>query len=779
VQVLTVIHLASVTNSVTMGTSAGFSQTLQFITSIKLQELEKQRLSYQEHAKILVEADAAGDDLVKKPSRIPTSTQKFSKAGSKHSKLTSVTISSVSIAPSSSETSLTNGYLVETRLPPLPHSMRLRMLIAESISGPDFVQVGRQEMHDQLDRLTSIIFDEKHIDTAALESYLAELFSGDESSKALETLRKDLERFGSKLKREFISSTDVEDSIRGLLAVLNMRMASLESWWWPAEGLVIEMRRHLNGKYRAFTDPDIIDALLLQYIGIAWQVELKAGFKRILESKAWKHSHPDVSPTQHERNLHQIYGIYLEGSNEHPTTSIEQLRRNDREKHFFLGQLSSLANETSTYDDLLDTPAGTTPGSPAAIKQKLLHIMATECQLNSTIHGSHAVILFDLEWFGPSLPHSSILTILKFFGVPSDWCSFFERFLAAPLRFKQDPEDQPRIRKRGTPISYAISVLCGEAVLFGMDFAVNQRTDGLFLYRMHDDLWLWNANAEKCAVGWKEMNVYADLVGLKFNDLKTGSAYVGKGEPTGLPVGEVRWGFLRFDKDAVSFVIDQKDVDTHIAELPDIIATLARIQRELFPDIEGGAVAYLRSVIKTRFGIGDLPEGYFYLPISSGGLELHHPMIDMFALERQTVSYDKPQGFKALVDGEDQANYKERKERWDNGPSHRGGIPKGPFMDFNEYVALREIWLEDWRECYQSMLKVSKMVALWQTHDVEPFLSRGKKPWVDLGWYEQWIVSLYGEEVVKRFGSLDVVDPTLIPVGMVQLFRTSRMKLDE
>lgn len=40
-------------------------------------------------------------------------------------------------------------------------------------------------------------------------------------------------------------------------------------------------------------------------------------------------------------------------------------------------------------------------------------------------------------------------------------------------------------------------------------------------------------------------------------------------------------------------------------------------------------------------------------------------------------------------------------------------------------------------------------------------------------------VSLHGEEVAKRFGGLNIVDTTLIPVGMVQLFKTSRMKLDE
>jgi len=46
--------------------SASFSQALQFITSVKLQELEKQRLAYQAHTKVLDEANAAGDDLVRK-----------------------------------------------------------------------------------------------------------------------------------------------------------------------------------------------------------------------------------------------------------------------------------------------------------------------------------------------------------------------------------------------------------------------------------------------------------------------------------------------------------------------------------------------------------------------------------------------------------------------------------------------------------------------------------------------------------------------------------------
>ena len=45
-----------------------FGQALQFITDIKLQELEKQRLAYQERAKVIDEVSAPGenDDILKK-----------------------------------------------------------------------------------------------------------------------------------------------------------------------------------------------------------------------------------------------------------------------------------------------------------------------------------------------------------------------------------------------------------------------------------------------------------------------------------------------------------------------------------------------------------------------------------------------------------------------------------------------------------------------------------------------------------------------------------------
>jgi hypothetical protein len=550
--------------------------------------------------------------------------------------------------------------------------------------------------------------------------------------------------------------------------------------------------------------------LLLHYIGIAWQVKLKECFQHIFNSKAWHRSHPAIPTARNECITEQLG---------RPKTGIETRRHEQRESGF-LSQLASTADRPSTYDELADVPTDEKILTGAAVKQKLLHIMTAECHLNTALHGTHAVVRSDLEWFGPSLPHDSILTILAFFGVSKQWLAFFETFLRTPLRFEEDQPGQVRVRRRGTPIGYALSVVCGEALLFGMDFAVNQRAAGLFLYRIHDDLWLWDAQAQKCVAAWREMNVYANYVGLKFNESKTGSAYVGSSElPAGLPAGDIRWGFLKFDQDVARFIIDQKDVDFHIAEMRrelgatksvfgwvnvynkyitffqrnfggrpatcfgeahnvDVIRTLTRIQHDLFPGIEGGPIGHLRSVIEQRFGVRDLPQGYFYLPIGSGGLELRNPMIETFAIKSHSATPEA--GFEAEIK-KDEGTYKKLKEAWEIRPwrlKHARNLENETFMTFEEYISHRETWLHDWRQCYDRMLSVRSPTSIAETPAVQTFLGGSDgRSWMSMDWYEQWIVSLYGEEVVKRFGGLEVVDPTLIPVGMVQFFRNSNVAL--
>ncbi|CAA7262123.1 unnamed protein product [Cyclocybe aegerita] len=925
--------------------TSSFGQTLQFITEIKLEELEKQRLAYQTHAKVLDEVKTLGDqDLLKKVEILSKTIKSWTGSGGvKDSKIVGGRIQLSTLEfwlqqakkdPSFSS-EIAQGW-VNTLEDHIRHNL-MRFDSAKlfgrlfnewlasgdssavayqpggedgevdgsSQSSFDVADVGRKEMHEQKEKLVSIIFEDHPVDVEELKRYLEGLFKGEEAARSLEKLRKELKDFGYWFKRKEITKVDVTNAIKGLHAsglmdeekrttlkafeenptvldevtsVLNMRMANIKTWAWPKEGILVEFRRHLNGKYRAFTDPEIIDALLLHHIGVAWQVKIKTALRRIFDSKTWVRPDPATHLVK-ERRTEQLRGD--DGSN-----SIQAERDNTRRANFFLSQLHDEAARPSAYDDLVDAPETEEATSPAAIKRKLLHIMTTECYLNTALHGTHTTLRSDLEWFGPSLPITSILTVLEFMGMSKTWLAFYKSFLAAPLRFPG--ETVPRVRKRGTPISYSLSVVCGEAILFMMDFAVNQRGHGLYLYRMHDDLWLWDAQARTVADAWAEMNRYAGLVGLKFNEKKTGSATIGgtSEDAARLPSGDVRWGFLQFDVGRSRFVIDQKDVDQHIVEmrrqlastksvfgwvnaynkymtffyrnfggLPancftkdhviDMIDTMGRIQRELFPDDgSGGAVGHLRKTVAERFGTTDLPEGYFYFPISSGGLELRNTLLELFALERRDkpltlvddgveearINQDEEEEeeksgsmITSESDDEDESEpdedwsdddddeyfaeektladkkfprriatdrrvYNSMQDVWDIDADSRRTQTNHPitaesdaFMSFEEFTALRESWLLSWGDSYRNMLQSAEVRDVDLVPKVRELTEQGvgSRRWALMDSYEKWVVSMYGEEVVNKYGSLEVVDPKLIPIGMVQLFKTSRMKLDQ
>lgn len=93
--------------------------------------------------------------------------------------------------------------------------------------------------------------------------------------------------------KKVIRSYDVETSIKGLLqenllsarrlsalkeikdnevfhaeiaSVMNIMLTDIDDWCWPEEGVLVEFRRQLNGKFRAFMDEDLMSALFLQWV---------------------------------------------------------------------------------------------------------------------------------------------------------------------------------------------------------------------------------------------------------------------------------------------------------------------------------------------------------------------------------------------------------------------------------------------------------------------------------------------------------------------------------
>ncbi|KAL2375214.1 hypothetical protein RJ035_001001 [Blastomyces gilchristii] len=675
------------------------------------------------------------------------------------------------------------------------HALFFSQLVTEWLANPNdpgadegiegsLEPVGREEMHEQRAQWEALVFEPAQTDTAAVECYLEQLFMQTRlSQQALKDLRNSVKTFSKDMladQKAFTPSTlkwvtngvissdifspdkvsilkgflENEDVAQEVSDVLNMRLAQLDTWKWGSEAIPIEMRRQLNGKYRVYMDEEVLDALFLQYIGVKWGVEFKRIFGTFFNSHAWKRNTPPIPKRDLERRQYFLHeDPKAEGG---PQENLYKTRRDTFEESYFMSQLPSNEMQTTTYNSEESDLAASS--SPLDRKHSLLHLLITEARVATTLHGQVTVLRSDFKWFGPSLPHSTLLTVMKFFHVPQVWLDFFQRFLEAPLKFVEDGPDAPaRIRRRGVPMSHALSDVLGESLLFCMDYSVSKSADGAFLYRLHDDFWFWGPE-KLCVCAWTAMTEFSKVMGIEFNEEKTGTARLfGKKPPSlrqetsssesededgdhaddmsisssrssidydALPVGDVRWGFLKLDEEAGRFIIDQSQVDEHIKELKHqldacksifswikawnsyfarffvnnfgkpamcfgrehvemAVSTLQRIEHDLFTSPSNkyssssapvrNAVDYLRLVIAERFNVHNIPSGVFYFPVELGGLDLSNPLIPFLAIRENMRK--TPERILEKVFIEQEKEYSAAKERFEKrGPDHTGNF---------------------------------------------------------------------------------------------------------
>ncbi|KAE8447736.1 hypothetical protein EG329_010543 [Mollisiaceae sp. DMI_Dod_QoI] len=473
------------------------------------------------------------------------------------------------------------------------------------------------------------------------------------------------------------------------------------------------------------------------------------------------------------------------------------------------------------------------PKSSMATKQFLLHLLASEVLLNTQLHADFTCTRSEFFSWSPTLPHSTILSVLSFFGLSDNWLSFCHKFLEAPLKFIEDgPAAPTRSRKRGVPGAHSLSAVCGEVILFCLDYAVNQQTNGSQLYRMHDDFWIWSSSHTTVVSAWSAITRFANVMGVTINTDKTGTVRIRRGQDSpapidhSLPSGDIRWGFLYMDSLTGRFMINQMMVDKHIIELQrqlqsknknifswiqgwntyagtffstnfgrpancfgrehieSILSTLTRIQKQIF---EGGNIAaYLKKMLEERFGVKNIPDGFLHFPASLGGLELQNSFIPLLQ-QRSSVLPVPLSTIGEFLDAEKDA-YRRAKEKFEKGMvSRHSNLDPGyrpsdylTFFSFEEFARYRE----EFRGGYEGDLLSCFMELLTQpkadTIDMEKNDWEALKDAMGLASetddYLRWVAQLYGQEMREMFGGLRIVEQGLLPMGMVHLFRSGSVK---
>ncbi|KAF7594767.1 hypothetical protein BBP40_008474 [Aspergillus hancockii] len=494
------------------------------------------------------------------------------------------------------------------------------------------------------------------------------------------------------------------------------------------------------------------------------------------------------------------------------------------------------------------------PRNPMHAKQNLLHLLTTDILIKTRLQGELTCFRSQYDTLNPNLCHATILTVLQFFGVSEKWLGFFQRFLEAPLKFIDDPGSEPQLRRRGTPGAHALSDVFGESILFCLDYMVNQKTDGELLWRVHDDFWFWSSNHQACVTAWNTIQHFNKTMGISLNAAKTGTTRImhtktaspPKLDPA-LPPGQIRWGMLYLNPESGHFEIDQQMVDNHIEELNRqlqdqvksvfgwiqawnsyattfftsnfgkpancfgrqhvdmMLATHERIQRTVFALDPAGhkddrsVIQFLREIIGCRYDITSVPDGYFFLPIELGGLELSSPFIHLVGLRDSILEHPASLLDRFLEDEREayaaaKLRYEHRLLNNQHVVMHDGAFrppDADTFMSFDEYIQYREIlgygFTGELKEVYDKLLQRPEQQhidcdpngAIFRELNQlsgQPNLKGIKANWWEMDAYWKWVAELYGPEIIERFGGFNIVDPGLLPIGMVSLFRSGRIK---
>ena len=233
-----------------------------------------------------------------------------------------------------------------------------------------------------------------------------------------------------------------------------------------------------------------------------------------------------------------------------------------------------------------------------------------------------------------------------------------------------------------------------------------------------------------------------------------------------------------------------------------MLATHRRIQESVFDG--GNVVQYLKQMIRDRFSVSNLPDGFLYFPVELGGLDLKSPFVGLLQI-RDSVKV-QPYGLLKEYEVDELDDYHEAKQRFEkgiNGVGKQGGLfanqqfgnqgfrptDADVFFSMAEYTRYRESLASTGKasllNVFMELLKRPEEEPVNPSKQVEQALAELSKQsnlrgifsnWQRMDAYWKWVAQMYGPDMITRFGGFNVVDHGWLPIGMVSQFRQRRTK---
>lgn len=725
----------------------------------------------------------------------------------------------------------------------------------------------RKDFHDQKEIWTNYAFSAQSVDEQRITQYLTTLFEpvtnkNPLSKEPLDCIRENFRSFDTEtlidvsadtlkiaidciLKDDLFSGqkrktleTFRQNTIvlKEFADVIRSELETISDWSWEVQPIRMIVRRHINGKYRVYMDEEIIDAILIQLVGMSWAKEVRKSFDLILNSDAWKSSADKRLHRKDIRRREHFLGVSFEKAKQ--TYNIQHNRSTMYKCWYFLAQLpdsGSIASYDEGNDDSNDEDGDTSLHNMVeekrmgSTKHKTLRVVTTELLIQRHLRGESTYLQTDFKWFGPSISHDMLWTVLRFFHFPPKWMRFFKSFLEPEVIFSAEGSNvKPKMRVRGTPMGHALSTTLGEIILFVLDFAVNQATGGNNLYRFHDDIHFVGSQSD-CIIVWKTLREFSMIMGLELNEEKSAAITCSKedtivSQSNELPKGALRWGFLKllptgqwvvddevFDKNVKEMTFQLKTCDTVFAFIHAyntyvkffennlghigwalgkqhalmVMEYLSKLQVSVFVDLSDGKyqdiVPYLRNWIQNTMqeqgSLVELPDEFFYFPTNMGGLQVYNPFSKFLGRVSKLwenvddhighcVELERKDYDKALQNYE--AGLVENTFEHDENES---------FMSYEEYAQAFEDRSDHLYGLYMQMVNALKVpspeLSFYADSLLESYccMHGGRAP----PQLEDWALERFGADAFRRFGDLNVGDKEYLPIGLVSLLLKERM----
>lgn len=377
-------------------------------------------------------------------------------------------------------------------------------------------------------------------------------------------------------------------ALRELVATINMKSFRHWCYKYTQGGLSINVRQDSMGQHCITFEEEIIDMLFLQCTATAWASKFKTSLSRFVRRSGAFFAPPLTRDERDKREYYLGRPILMEPPPPpepapcgvcHPCfvpapmpppppppprppldvtmtydastmvstpvtgpyATVDSIKREDYTKKFLLSRLP-------THDD------GCTPSivCPKDIQSDLLLTMAIDTKLRKALDGDASILSAEFDSLSSSLPHKTIIAVLKFFGVPQLFLNFFTRFLLVRLNLGPGPEGTPdRIVKRahGASASHMMEVFLSEAVLVALDLAVHQKTNS-YLYRLHDKMHFVGSQKQRQSAE-EVITQFASIMGLELRPESSASPKT------------LRIGLLAMHTDTAVFEIDEAKLISH------------------------------------------------------------------------------------------------------------------------------------------------------------------------------------------------------------------------